>query len=80
MESMMIDVGNVVSLRREPFAVLNKPVFQLNATRRRKHVVTHAEYAGESRPDGIYFYHRTARQTRSPEPLCKQQLKVGQTN
>jgi hypothetical protein len=55
MESMLIDVGNVVSLRRRPFAVMDKPVFQVNATRRRKHVVTQAQYSGESRPDGIYF-------------------------
>jgi hypothetical protein len=44
--------SNVVSMIRKPTLVLDRPVYDLNSTRRRSQFVSQAEYAGKC-PNGI---------------------------
>ncbi len=52
MKTAEITPSNVVSLRKKPVVVLDRPVYELNATRRKLQTVSQAEYEGKC-PDGV---------------------------
>ena len=53
MDTNLVNVGNVVELRRKPTLVMDSPVFEINATRRKLQVVSNEEYSGERCANGI---------------------------
>jgi hypothetical protein len=53
MQTNLINVGNVVELRRKPTLVLNSPVYEINATKRKLQVVSKEEYMGDKCANGV---------------------------
>jgi hypothetical protein len=53
MQTNLINVGNVVELRRRPTLVLNTPVYEINATRRKSQVLSKDEYMGNKCANGV---------------------------
>jgi len=53
MQTSLINVGNVVELRRKPILVLSSPVYEINATKRKSQVVSKEEYMGDKCGNGV---------------------------
>jgi len=52
MKTAELTPSNVVSMIRKPTLVLDRPVYDLHATRRRSQSVSQSEYAGKC-PNGV---------------------------